>query len=730
MNFQKKAIIELGEAQTSERKFGTFHGVFRPTLLTIIGVMLYLREGWLVGNGGLVGAILVIMTAFLITGATALSISSITSNVRVGSGGVFSLISQSLGLEIGGAIGLPLYLAQGLSAALYMHGFVEGWSFLFPQHQGYTLQIILILFTVAFLLVYISTKLAFKVQFFVMTLIAAALISMFFGFQDMPQHHKPEVFGSFEAGGFWDLFAVFFPASTGIMVGASMSGSLINPKRSIPSGTIGAWLVALAIYMLGAFYYAFSYSPEELKNIAQSGAHHHAKWPIIVLIGLVASCFTATLSSLAAAPRVLQALGEHKIIPGHGWIKRLHGGEPRHAMIFTGCLVLVAALAGDLNGLAKILTMFFLLTYFSINVVLVIEQSLNLISFRPEFKIPRFVPIFGSLFCLTAIIIIAPFLGLVSIGMIFFIYAYLDRKHLDTPWETVHSGLFVSIANWAAKKVFVRGNKVPRRSWKPDLLVPVELDTCFEDQFRLLKALCYTQGSIQAVGFIYEEDSSKVERLDSLINDMQKENIFASSALIETQQYERGLKAAVSIMKGSFFHPNTIFENLDKRSEEELQALVDIARSNEMGVILLAMHKDSGFGREKTINLWIRDQSPDWKIGMELTNLDYAILLSYQLQKNWNTTIRLVCITERQENKELAEDFLKSLMDVTRMSANIKIHVSHGHFLEYLARAPRADLNIFGISPEVNRPFMQKLVKTSRSSCLFVMDSGNESALA
>lgn len=151
MSPEQKFIIDLGEnSETESKKFGTFLGVYRPTLLTIIGVMLYLREGWLVGNAGLVGAILVILTAFFITGTTALSISSITSNIRVGSGGVFSLISQSLGLEMGGAIGIPLYLAQGLSAALYMHGFVEGWLFLMPEHKDHVPLIILALFVVAF----------------------------------------------------------------------------------------------------------------------------------------------------------------------------------------------------------------------------------------------------------------------------------------------------------------------------------------------------------------------------------------------------------------------------------------------------------------------------------------------------------------------------------------------------------------------------------------------------
>ena len=96
----------------STELFGTFHGVLKPTLLTIIGVMLYIREGWLVGHAGLLGALGVIVLAYVITGTAALSISSITSNVRMEKGGVFTLVGQTLGLEIGGAIGIPLYFAQ------------------------------------------------------------------------------------------------------------------------------------------------------------------------------------------------------------------------------------------------------------------------------------------------------------------------------------------------------------------------------------------------------------------------------------------------------------------------------------------------------------------------------------------------------------------------------------------------------------------------------------------
>lgn len=720
----------MEKEKVKEEKFGTFHGVFRPTLLTIIGVMLYLREGWLVGNAGLVGSIMVILTAFLITGTTALSISSITSNTRVASGGVFALVSQSLGLEIGGAIGIPLYLAQGLSGAMYIHGFAEGWLFMFPEHKEYLNIILVLIFCITFMLVYISTKLAFKVQLLVMTLIVAAFVSMYAGVVTKDTLHKPEVFGTFSDGSFWDLFAVFFPAATGIMVGASMSGSLTSPKKSIPFGTMAAWGTALLIYVLAAVYYSLIADAETLKSTTTVGIQL-ARWPILVLIGVTASCFTATLSSLAAAPRVLQALGEYKIIPKNSWFANMRNNEPRNAMLFTGMMVLAATLLGDLNQLARILTMFFLITYFTINVVLVIEQSLNLISFRPVFKIKKIIPVIGALSSLTAIIIISPIMGLTSIGVIIFIYVYLDRKHLQAPWETVHSGLLVSVANWAAKKVSESGNVEPVRSWKPDLLVPVERDTYFEGLFRFLHALCYSQGSIQTIGLIYNKKESKhIKRLPELTMDMQKYKIFTSSALMETPSYAAGLNASVSVLKGSFFKPNTIFENISNRSEEELQTIISTARENEMGLILMAPHGDMGLGREKIVNLWIRDQSPEWKVDSDLANIDYALLVSNQLKKNWGAEVNIICVINDQNEMANAAKFIDTLLDFTRMAEKTKPVVVQDKFFEYLPKAPRADVNIFGISHETTKDAINSIVKTSQTSCLFVMDSGKESAMA
>ena len=119
----------------TSHKLGTYAGVFRPTILTIFGVIMYIRMGWIVGNAGILGALLILLMTFTITGTAALSFSSITTNIRLKAGGVFALVSQSLGLEAGGAVGVPLYLAQSLGAALYIYGFAEGWQTIFPEHN-------------------------------------------------------------------------------------------------------------------------------------------------------------------------------------------------------------------------------------------------------------------------------------------------------------------------------------------------------------------------------------------------------------------------------------------------------------------------------------------------------------------------------------------------------------------------------------------------------------------
>ncbi len=723
------AAILLDESGDESRKFGAFTGVFRPTILTILGVMLYLREGWVVGNAGVLGAALIILGCYLITGTTALSLSSITTNIRVGSGGVFSIISQSLGLEVGGSFGIPLYLAQGLSAALYLQGIVEIWQrAIVPGHPVYAVK--LIAFAACFLLSFVGAKLAFRVQVVVMAGVFIALGSMFAGLEAADPAVRAPLWGGFEDAGFWELFAVFFPAATGIMVGASMSGSLKNPRRSIPRGTLAAWGVSLVVYLGVAVWYGMMGDAAMLRNTdSRIFAVEVAWWGPAVLIGVLSSCFTAALSSMVAAPRVLQALGEYRVVPFSQWFRKTQGDEPRNASLFTGAIALAALLLGDLNAIAKVLTVFFLVNFFMINFVLLIEQSLKMISFRPTFRTPSWTPMLGSLSCLTAILIINPLMGSLAIALMVGIYFYLDHKHLPTPWETVRSGLFASIANWAAKKVISSSDASARRSWKPDLLIPVRRSAQLDGYYRLVRALTHPHGNIQVAAFDRVAAGRGYQDLQATIRDFKKEGVFATASVVESADFIAGLRTCISVNSGSFFKPNTLFTAIENRSREELQAMVDMARESRMGVVFLALHPESGLGRERTVNLWIRDQSPDWRLGLNLANLDYAVLMSYQLRLNWRAKVRMITVVRDEACVSMARGFLARLVEYARLPG-IEIIVSCGDFKDYMSQAPKADVNILGLSEKVDQEFFGLAMERINGSCLFVLDSGEESALA
>lgn len=708
------------------RKFGTFSGVIRPTILTILGVMMYLREGWVVGNAGLGGALMIILMAYFITGTSALSLSSITTNIRLGAGGVFTLATQSLGLEVGGSIGIPFYLAQSLSTAMYIYGFMEGWIAIFPGH--FPLLVVVIVFAAIFLISYISTNLAFRVQVLVMAGVILALTSIYLGLYSVQEIHQPQILGKFEQAGYWTLFAIFFPAATGIMVGASMSGTLKNPRRSIPLGTMAAWGISFIVYVSLAVWYSLVAAPGELAN-NYTIAVEKAFWGPAVLVGILSSCFTAALSSFVASPRTLQALGKHKIVPFSGFFGKLHGEEPRNSILFTGGLVLFVLLVGDLNAIAQIVTVFFLMTYFTINFILVIEKKLNLISFRPTFRISIYVPFFGSLACLTAIVIISPIVGIVCILMSITIYFYLDRRSLENPYETLSSGLFHSIAKWSATKVAMDPETHNLRSWKPDILFPMERTTQLEGNYRLLLAMIKPQGSIQAVGLQKSKSSRALRGFKKIITDLQEEGVFATSAVIESTDYLSSLRTTAAVMRSSFFRPNILFVPVEERTPEELKEIIKIADENSFGVAFIAKHPDTGLGKSRDINIWVRDQSPNWQLGFDLANIDLPLLIALMLIRNWQVKLRLISLVAREEDIENARNYLTDMMNLARMPHRYEIVVEKAPFKEFAEQAPRADLNIFGMAATVDKAFIENMVELNESTCLFVRDSGYESVL-
>jgi len=197
----------------------------------------------------------------------------------------------------------------------------------------------------------------------------------------------------FQGANFWLVFAVFFPASTGIMAGANMSGDLKDPRRSIPVGTMAAIGVSLVVYVTLAVWIVRYATPDELV-FNYTVMIDKAFWGPAVLAGLLGATLSSALASIVGSARILQATGNHKVVPAAGWLGRLtEAGEPRNAMLVTGGLIFGTLMLRDLNAVAPLFTMFFLLTYAILNAVMLIEQQLDLVSFRPLLRLPKWVPL-------------------------------------------------------------------------------------------------------------------------------------------------------------------------------------------------------------------------------------------------------------------------------------------------------------------------------------------------
>jgi len=716
--------------------FGAFEGVFLPTLLTILGAVMYLRTGWVVGNAGIIGAFLIIILANIITLATGLSISSVATNIRVGAGGSFSIISQSLGLEVGGSVNIPLYLALAISVAFYIFAFAEGWRSIFPAHPA--ALVIFGAFAVIAIIAFISVGLAARMRYIILFLVTFSLFSAFLGATRKFGHPgavvTPQLWGGYADGNFWSIFAVFFPAVTGVLTGVSLSGTLKSPRRSIPAGTISAILVSFGVYMAVAYWLSLVATPAELLS-NMTIMVNKAAWGWAVQAGILAATFSAALNSMVSAPRVLQAMAEHDVVPFANILAReTKSGEPRAAMLLTigiGVATICFGLSGSgLNQIAPLMTMFFLITYAVLNLVVLLEQSLGLTSFRPLLRVPHIVPLIGLVGALVAMFLINPLFSMVALTLIFLIYEALQLRQLKSPWSDVRSGMFITVAEWAAKRVLAMPSD-QERAWKPSLLAPVNSPEALRRSYRFLTAITKPNGSLHIMALYKGGQREEMMNLKAYEQTFGKEGIFARVAFIESHQFLPTMQTAIEVSSSAFFRPNILFLTVTKQSKQErLQYLAEKALENEVGLLLYVDNPKTLLGREQVINVWIREQSPEWKIGLRLSNLDLALLLAYQVARNWQGRINLITVIKDETDRTQADHFLSQLIDLGRMPKGTGAIVTTGALAGFLRKAPQADLSIFGLQQTINVEQMLHVTEASRSTCIFVSDSGNESALA
>ena len=490
------------------------------------------------------------------------------------------------------------------------------------------------------------------------------------------------------------------------------------------------------VYVLLAVWTVRAATPAELAS-NYTVMIDKALWGPAVLAGLLGATFSSALTSLVGAPRIIQALGTDGLVPGGAWLAETSGGEPRRAMLVTGVIVLAALLLRDLNVIAPMITMFFLITYAVINVVMLAEASLGLMSFRPTFRLPRVVPLAGALGCVFAMFIVSPTVGLLAVAVVVGLYLWITWRGAAPRTGTVRSGIFVAFAEWAAGKVIAL-EMTASRAWKPSLLVPVLDPATLRGELRLLLDVCRPEGSVKLLGLATTETVADLTpRIERLARTLRTNGVLTTSSVVDSAGFATGVVTGLQALRSAFFAPNVLFLSLPRHPErhEELRGIVRETRRLGVGVMLLALHDEAGLGMSKVVNLWVRPRPRHAPIEdyLDRSDLHLGVLTALRLARAWGAELNLITVVPDERDAALAHAHLAQLRDLARIPDHARSEVMVGTFNACVARAPQSDVDVMGLRREGSGPdlaFVAEMVQVSRSACLFCGASGHENALA
>lgn len=659
------AIRAPQSAQEKAGRFGTFGGVFTPNVLTILGIILFLRTGWVVGQAGLLGALVIVALANTISLLTGLSLSSVATAMRVRAGGKYYMISRTLGLEIGGAIGIPLYLSQAISVAFYIIGFTEAAESI-PFVRQFDPRLVATVVALIFAAIaFIGADFAIKIQYFILAALMAALVSFFAGGWETIQ--APVWTPNYGEGvSFWIVFAVFFPAVTGIAVGASMSGDLKEPSKSIPLGTIASIAFTSLIYFAAVIWLSLHAGPEELiaDNLIMQRI---AVVPPLILVGVWAATLSSALGSIVAAPRTLQAIAQDGVVPRLLGSRMGSPTEPRMAVLVSAVIAIVVIWAGDLNFVAPIITMFFLNTYGMTNLVAGIEKLVGNPSFRPRFNLHWSFSILGALGCYGTMFLINPIATVLAIVISYGIYFYLQRRAVSRTWGDVRSGIWFALSRWALLNLEQASYNV--KNWRPNILVFTGQPHNREELVKVSEWLSMGRGIVSFVQLLPGTIGNLAGRglrdtarrqIRSYIQDHEMA-AFASAEIVPDFYTGAAIVAQAHGVGG--LEPNAVLLGWSRSPEGRAQQLMlmNVLVRLRKSVLFLHMDEAAGFGKKKTIDVWWRGRS---------RNADLMLLLAHIVSQHWEwrgATIRLIRVIRSEEGKQQTEAHMRQLLDDVRV---------------------------------------------------------------
>jgi len=702
------------------KKFGAFSGVFTPSILTILGVIMYLRLGWVTGVAGLWGVIAVILIAHVISVTTGLSIASVATDKKIEAGGIYYILSRSLGLPMGGSIGITLFIGTALSISLYIIGFTENFLSLNQVQELLALDpgslnsirivgsVVLALLVIIAL---ISTSFAIKTQFIILAAIVLSLVSIFVGIfmgNGAPADGNVTHIPPFHDFSFVEVFAIFFPAVTGFTAGVAMSGDLTDPKKDIPKGTLLSIITGLVVYLVLAVCFYFFIDQQLLLN--NYNFLMSIAWiPILVVAGVWGATLSSALGGVLGGPRIIQAVAQDRIVPrflGKGYGKN---NEPRTALIFTFLISELGILVGDLNVIAGIVTMFYLTAYGFINFAFALEKWAST-DFRPSFRIPIWIGILGFLASFLVMFQLDMLSMMIALVIIAFVYYFINKKQLHLAmgdvWQSVRYSILRKMLTQLDRK------QLNERNWRPNILLFSGGTKNRPHLIQFGKYLVGEHGIISNFDLVLNKSSRVLfPRNKQQIDDRENghvEGIFARRQ--ECNDIYEGIKTIAATYGFSGVEPNTVLLGWGRQSRNpiEFARMLKYLSDLDLNIVLLDYDTERGFGHYGQIDIW-------WRGGSNNGNLILSLIKFLRASYDWRLAkVRLMIINYDEKNEKKIVSDTKMVLDNMRMDAEIKV-INNG--LEKLPvnmiikrESAHADLIFLGLA-EVEEGMEEKFVK-------------------
>ena len=756
------------------QKFGTAP-VFFTAISTILGAVMFLRFGFAVGNVGLLGTIAIVLIGHAVTIPTAMAIAEISTNQKVEGGGEYYIMSRSFGLVIGSSIGIALYFSQAISVAFYIIAFAEAFTSLFEYLiQNYDLhpslewllgkkQTVSIpaLFVLTAIVLIKGADLGVKALYVVVATLFLSLVAFFIGDTEYSQTHDLDVLANIsnystnvdntlvyagdsvfvdnttkEASGynnvelnpggeegqeerpiplnFFTVFAIIFPAFTGMTAGVGLSGDLKNPSKSIPLGTLAATISGMVIYVFIAIKLTSSASPIDLADtskLVMADIAWQGWW--LIPVGLAAATISSALGSILVAPRTLQAIAKDRLLPSTGinfWLSRGRGksDEPYNATLVTILIAFVFVLMGGLDAVAEIISMFFMVTYGSLCLISFLQHFASDPSYRPTFRSRWYISLFGALACFGLMFFMNPLYAVLALLLMVVFYTIVSQVNPDKKnLAVIFQGVIFQLSRQL--QVFLqKAEKEQTASWRPSAV-------CIsENSFERLAAFDLLRWISQRYGFgtyihkitgylaknTHTEAKFAKDRLIKMAETSQS-NIYIDTLI--SPSYTSAIAQVIQLPGISGTENNLLMLEYSKHNPTNLEDIVDnfkLIKSVDFDVIILGS-TERGYGLKQSIHIWIT--SNDYE------NANLMILLSYILlgHKEWNQgVIKIFAIYPEDTCKE-EQSRLYNLIEAGQLPIS-------AHNIEVIPRTgdidPRsiieekskdADLTVVGVRDEI-----------------------------